>query len=75
MVISKIKANMAPKTWTYLELTTTAELQIERCARQAAVLVAGGDRAFAQRYAEWAYGVYELWREHVVTKPMRTWNV
>ena len=54
---------MVSKTWTYKELTDTAALQIGRCATQAAAHVAEGDRAFARRYAEWAYGVCELWRE------------
>jgi hypothetical protein len=51
------------KTWTYEELTSSAVLQIERCTKQAAALAHAGDHTFAQRYAEWAYGVCELWRE------------
>jgi hypothetical protein len=54
---------MNVKMWTYRELTDSAVLQIQRCAKQASAHVAEGDIAFAQRYANWAYGVCELWRE------------
>lgn len=54
---------MASKTWTYEELTGSAALQIERCAKQASLHFAEGDGEFAKRYAEWAYGVSELWHE------------
>lgn len=57
------RKNMASKTWTYRELTDSAVLQIERCAKQASAHAAEGDIAFARKYAEWAYGVRELWRE------------
>lgn len=49
--------------WTYEELNNAAVIQIERCRKQAAVLFSDGDGIFARRYAEWAYGVCELWLE------------